>query len=68
MVAKLVQLGCYLVCLNDELAIANPVTVGQHLRICMAEVEASKLAVHFYDNRGIGLANVWPLTSRHTRF
>lgn len=58
MVAKLVQLGCYLVCLNDELAMANPVTVREHLRICMTEVEASKLAVHFYDNRGMGLANV----------
>jgi hydroxymethylglutaryl-CoA lyase len=58
MAAKLVQLGCYLVCLNDELAMANPVTVRQHLRMCMAQVEASKLAVHFYDNRGMGLANV----------
>ncbi len=58
MVAKLVQLGCYLVCLNDELAMANPVTVRQHLRMCMVEVEASRLAVHFYDNRGMGLANV----------
>jgi hydroxymethylglutaryl-CoA lyase len=58
MVAKLVELGCYLVCLNDELAMANPVTVRQHLRMCMTEVDASKLAVHFYDNRGMGLANV----------
>ncbi|MGA2731359.1 MAG: hypothetical protein ABSG35_01955 [Syntrophobacteraceae bacterium] len=58
MVAKLVQLGCYLVCLNDELAMASPVTVRQHLRMCMEEVEASKLAVHFYENRGMGLANV----------
>ncbi len=58
MVAKLVQLGCYLVCLNDELAMANPVSMRQHLRMCMAEVDASKLAVHLYDNRGIGLANM----------
>ena len=58
MVAKLVRLGCYLVCLNDELAMANPVTVRQHLRMCEEEVEASKLAVHFYENRGMGLANV----------
>ncbi len=59
MVAKLVQLGCSQVCLNDELAMANPVTVREHLRACMAEVESSKLAVHFYDNRGMGLANVF---------
>lgn len=58
MAAKLVQLGCYQVCLNDELAMANPVTVRQHLRMCMEEVEASKFAVHFYENRGMGLANV----------
>jgi hydroxymethylglutaryl-CoA lyase len=58
MVATLVQLGCYLVCLNDELAMANPVTVRQHLRMCMGEVEVSKLAVHFYENRGLALANV----------
>lgn len=58
MAAKLVQLGCYCVCLNDELAMANPVTVRLHLQTCLAEVEASKLAVHFYDNRGMGLANV----------
>ncbi|MDR3557704.1 MAG: hypothetical protein P4L55_23350 [Syntrophobacteraceae bacterium] len=59
MVAKLVQLGCSEVCLNDELAMANPVTVREHLRVCLSEVEASKLAVHFYDNRGMGLANVF---------
>jgi hydroxymethylglutaryl-CoA lyase len=58
MVAKLVRLGCYVVCLNDELAMANPVTVRQHLRACAGEVEASKLAVHFYENRGLALANV----------
>ena len=58
MVAKLVQLGCCLVCLNDELAMASPVTVRQLLRMCMEEVDASKLAVHFYENRGMGLANV----------
>jgi len=57
MVAKLVQLGCNRVCLNDELAMANPVTVRQHLRMCMAEVEIWRLAVHFYDNRGMALAN-----------
>ncbi len=59
MVAKLVQLGCRQVCLSDELAMANPVTVREHLRVCMSEVEPSKLAVHFYDNRGMGLANVF---------
>ncbi|MFZ0942510.1 MAG: hypothetical protein WB930_15355 [Syntrophobacteraceae bacterium] len=58
MVAKLVQLGCYYVCLNDELAMASPVTVRQHLEMCLEEVEASRLAVHFYENRGMGLANV----------
>jgi hydroxymethylglutaryl-CoA lyase len=57
MVAKLVQLGCDRVCLNDELAMANPVTVRQHLRMCTAEVESWRLAVHFYDNRGMALAN-----------
>ncbi|MDR3569547.1 MAG: hypothetical protein P4L43_16100 [Syntrophobacteraceae bacterium] len=59
MVAKLVQLGCRRVCLNDELAMANPVTVGDHLRACLAEVDAGYLAAHFYDNRGMGLANVF---------
>jgi hydroxymethylglutaryl-CoA lyase len=59
MVAKLVQLGCAQVCLNDELAMANPVTVREHLKVCMSQVEASRLAVHFYDNRGMGLANVF---------
>jgi hydroxymethylglutaryl-CoA lyase len=58
MAAKLVQLGCCLVCLNDEPAMANPITVRQHLRMCMGEVDSSKLAVHFYENRGLALANV----------
>jgi hydroxymethylglutaryl-CoA lyase len=58
MVAKLVQLGCYLVCLNDEFAMANPATVRQYLRMCLGEVESSRLAVHFYENRGLALANV----------
>ncbi len=59
MVAKLVQLGCRQVCLCDELAMANPVTVREHLRVCMSEVAPERLAVHFYDNRGMGLANVF---------
>jgi hydroxymethylglutaryl-CoA lyase len=59
MVAKLVSLGCHQVCLNDELAIANPVSVREHLRACMNEVDASRLAVHFHDNRGMGLANIF---------
>ena len=58
MVAKLVQLGCYLVCLNDEYAMANPVIVRQYVRMCLGEVESSRLAVHFYENRGLALANV----------
>jgi hydroxymethylglutaryl-CoA lyase len=59
MVAKLVELGCRRVCLNDEPAMANPVTVREHLRACMSEVDGSMLAVHFHDNRGMGLANVF---------
>jgi hydroxymethylglutaryl-CoA lyase len=48
----------FLLGLDDELAMANPVAVRQHQRMCMAKVETSKLAVHFYDNRGTGIANV----------
>ena len=55
--AKLIQLGCYEVCLNDEFCIANPNMIKKHLRIYLNEMECSALAVHFHDNRGLGLMN-----------
>ena len=56
---KLIQLGCYQVCLNDEFCATNPCLTKKHLRIYMDEIDSSKLAVHFHDNRGLGLANVF---------
>jgi hydroxymethylglutaryl-CoA lyase len=58
LVAKLMQLGCYEVCLNDEFCIANPNLIKKHLRIYLNEMESSKLAVHFHDNKGLGLVNI----------
>lgn len=55
--AKLIQLGCYEVCLNDEFCMANPGMIKNHLRIYLNEMECSALAVHFHDNRGSGLMN-----------
>ena len=55
--AKLIQLGCYEVCLNDEFCMANPNMIKKHLRIYLNEMECSTLAVHFHDNRGLGLMN-----------
>lgn len=58
LVAKLIQLGCCEVCLNDEFCIANPILIKKHLRIYLNEMESSKLAVHFHDNKGLGLVNI----------
>jgi len=57
--AKLIQLGCTEVCLGDEFCSANPRLVREVLKIYLEEIESSRLLVHFHDNRGLGLANIF---------
>ncbi len=54
---SLIQLGCSEVCLSDEFCMANPPLVKKLLSMCLDEVDKTRIAVHFHDNRGLGLAN-----------
>jgi hydroxymethylglutaryl-CoA lyase len=55
----LLEMGCDEVSLGDTIGVATPGQVQSLLRMMLrAEVEASKLAVHFHDTYGQALANV----------
>ena len=57
MLEKLLHLGCYQVCLNDEFCFANPLMIQEYFRTYLQEIDRSRLAVHFHDALGLGLAN-----------
>jgi hydroxymethylglutaryl-CoA lyase len=59
MVEKLLHLGCYQVCLNDEFCIADPSMIQNYFRHYLQGIDRSRLAVHFHDNAGLGLANAY---------
>jgi len=59
MVEKLLHLGCYQVCLNDEFCIADPHMIQNYFRSYLQSIDRSRLAVHFHDNVGLGLANAY---------
>lgn len=59
MIEGLLQIGCAEVCLSDEFCMANPPLVKKLLYHCLEDTDASRIMVHFHDNRGLGLANIF---------
>ncbi|MCD9088682.1 hydroxymethylglutaryl-CoA lyase [Stenotrophomonas sp. SY1] len=57
-VARLQQIGCRQICLDDTTGTGTPSTVGTLLRACLTEAPMHRLACHFHDTFGLGLANV----------
>lgn len=57
-VARLQQIGCRQICLDDTTGAGTPGTVDTLLRACLAEAQMHRLACHFHDTFGLGLANV----------
>lgn len=57
--AQLAEAGADEVVIADTIGSASPATVQSHLRAICTDVPADRLAVHFHDTRGMGLANAW---------
>ena len=57
-VATLLDLGCYEVCLGDTIGAATPVTVAAMLEWVLTTIPADRLAGHFHDTNGRALANI----------
>jgi hydroxymethylglutaryl-CoA lyase len=55
---ELFSLGCYEVSLGDTIGVGTAGPVGSLLSEVLAGIPASKLAVHFHDTFGQGLANI----------
>jgi len=55
---ELVEMGCYEVSLADTTGMGNPHSVAEMIRTVLLAVPADKLAGHFHDTFGMGVANV----------
>jgi len=55
---ELLEMGCYEVSLGDTTGTGNPHTVSEMLETVMTANSVDKLAVHFHDTFGMGIANV----------
>ncbi|MEO8483742.1 MAG: hydroxymethylglutaryl-CoA lyase [Acidobacteriota bacterium] len=55
---RLLDLGAYEVAISDTIGVAHPEQVRRVLDAVLATVPADRLAVHFHDTRGMGVANV----------
>lgn len=55
---RLVGMGAYEAVLSDTIGIAHPGQVREVLRAVKRRVPVERLALHFHDTRGTGLANV----------
>ncbi|RAH86749.1 aldolase [Aspergillus japonicus CBS 114.51] len=59
-VGALLDAGCYEVSLGDTLGVGSPATVRSLIRyLTDAGISVSRLAGHFHDTYGRGVANVW---------
>jgi hydroxymethylglutaryl-CoA lyase len=56
---KLFEMGVYEVSLGDTIGVATPNQVKEVLRDLLTLFPAERLAGHFHDTRGTGLANAW---------
>lgn len=55
---RMYDLGCYEVVLSDTVGVATPLEVQRAIEATAAHVPLERLAVHFHDTYGQGLANV----------
>jgi hydroxymethylglutaryl-CoA lyase len=56
---KMFEMGVYEVSLGDTIGVAAPREVKNVLKMLLARFPANKLAGHFHDTRGTGLANAY---------
>ncbi|MFC5708237.1 hydroxymethylglutaryl-CoA lyase [Aeromonas eucrenophila] len=64
---RLLDLGCHEISLGDTIGVGTPGTVAPMLDAVLHEVPAGRLAVHFHDTYGQGLANLLPALERGIR-
>jgi len=57
-VVKLVELGCARVSIADTIGVADPDAVRLLCEDTLKVLTADRIAVHFHDTRGLGVANV----------
>lgn len=55
---RLLERGVYEVAISDTIGVAHPGQVRRVLEALLAQVPVDRLAVHFHDTRGMGIANV----------
>jgi hydroxymethylglutaryl-CoA lyase len=54
----LLAMGVYEVAISDTIGVANPRQVAEVISLLAEDIDLGKIAVHFHDTRGTGLANV----------
>lgn len=54
----LLNAGAYEVSLGDTTGVGNPLQVANALKYIKEKIDLGKIALHFHDTRGLGLANV----------
>jgi len=59
MAEKLVALGCYEISLGDTIGVGTPGKTDILLKTVMEKIPQEKMAVHFHDTYGQGLANIY---------
>ncbi|MGR6423376.1 hydroxymethylglutaryl-CoA lyase [Aeromonas veronii] len=67
MAEQLLDLGCHEISLGDTIGVGTPGTVAPMLDAVLHEIPAGRLAVHFHDTYGQGLANLLPALERGIR-
>jgi hydroxymethylglutaryl-CoA lyase len=55
---QLVELGCYQVSLGDTIGCGTPRQTGKIVERMLADIPASKIALHMHDTRGTAQANI----------
>jgi hydroxymethylglutaryl-CoA lyase len=54
----LLAMGVYEIAISDTIGVANPRQVADVINLLAEDIDLGKIAVHFHDTRGSGLANV----------
>jgi len=57
--AELLAMGCYEVSLGDTIGVGTPASVQRLLEACAKVLPLQRLAGHFHDTYGMGVANVY---------
>jgi hydroxymethylglutaryl-CoA lyase len=55
---RLLAMGCYQVSLGDTIGAGTPRQTERVVKMALAEIPASQLAMHMHDTRGTALANI----------